>query len=158
MDFSLKPLSSWCCSSVQIFGWLPRAWDGSWGVSKTRWRGNLRVGYHSGYWTEGGSTPRCRRQERRWGMIQCKPTFDKVRIRLHSIFQRNRCWACARRMRGSGGGRWVCVGGYKRGLTWRVKGRYWRRRQRRTRMGWRNTVGGLKRKTTGSGATETGTK
>ena len=42
-DFSLKPSFSRCCSLVQRRGLLPPTWDGYWGVSKTRWRGDWRL-------------------------------------------------------------------------------------------------------------------
>ena len=95
-DFSLNTSSSWCWSSGKRRGWLPPAWDESWGVSKTRWPGNWRGRCHSGGQAEGESTPWRRRWERRQGLSQWKPTFIKVRMRFRSILRREIFWTCAR--------------------------------------------------------------
>ena len=113
-DFYFKLSSNWCCSPVQRHGWLPPTWDGSWGVSKTRWRGDWQGGFHGGGWMESRSTPRRRRWERRRVLSWWEPTFREGRIRSCSILWRDQFWTYTRRRRGSRGSGWGCGVGDRR--------------------------------------------
>ena len=127
----------------------PPAWDGSLGVSNTRWWGDWRGSCNGGGWTEVGSKPWRRRRERSRGLIKWKSTFGKGWIRSRSILRRYRLWTCVRRRRGIRGHKWVGGGGKRQYFTWQGQGRRrWQRRRRsQTRRVWRNKVWGLKRNT-----------
>ena len=84
-NLSLNPSSNQCCSLVQRRGWVPPVWDGSWGVSKTRWHGDWWGGFHSWGWEESGSTPCWMQRDRRRCLSRWKPTFGKGIIQSHSI-------------------------------------------------------------------------
>ena len=58
-------------------------------------------------------------------------------MRLRSIFLRNRFWTSAIQRRGRRGHGWVCGSGSRRELIWRGLDIRRRRRQKRTKTGWK---------------------
>ena len=91
LDYFLRPWYRRYCYLDRRHGWLPPAWARTRGGFRPRWRDGWRDGYRGGHRTEGGDTPRRRRQGRRWDSWRWRSISGCGRTQLHSTSLHYHC-------------------------------------------------------------------